>query len=141
MMKPTLFYRIAAVLYVLFAAGHTAGFLRFVPPNAEGVAVRDAMRQVHFALHGGSYSYQGFYDGFGLSVSVYVLFAAFLAWQLGQLARRDPTAIGGLGWAFFAMQVAQVVICIVYFFTLPIVLSAVLALCLGVAAWGVRANA
>ena len=78
-MKPTLLYRIASILLVLFAAGHTAGFLRFVPPSAEGIAVRDAMHNVRFALHGGSYSYGGFYDGFGLSVSVYLLFSAFLA--------------------------------------------------------------
>ncbi len=65
-MKPTLLYRIAAVLFVLFAAAHTIGFRRFVPPSTEGLAVRDAMNDVHFVLHGGSYSYGGFYNGFGL---------------------------------------------------------------------------
>ena len=101
---------------VLFAAAHTVGFLRFVPPNAEGIAVRDAMRNVHFALRGGSYSYGGFYDGFGLSVSVYLLFSAFLAWHLGTLAARDPKAIGMLGWVFCAMEIAQLAICAMYFF-------------------------
>jgi hypothetical protein len=136
--KPTLLYRIAAVLYALFAAAHTAGFLRFVPPTAESVAVRDAMFNTHFALHGGTFSYGGFYNGFGLSVSVYLLFAAFLAWHLGALAKRDPAAIGALGFVFCAMQVAQLVICIVYFFVPPIVFSAVIALLLALAAWGVR---
>jgi hypothetical protein len=138
--KPTLLYRIAAVLFVLFAAGHTIGFLRFVPPTPEGVAARDAMRNVHFALGHGSYSYGGFYDGFGLSVSVYLLFAAFLAWHLGALAKRDPAAIGALGFVFLAMQAAQLALCLVYFFAAPIVFSAVLALCLGLAAWRVRAT-
>lgn len=137
-MKPTLLYRIAAVLYVLFAAAHTAGFLRFVPPTAEGVAVRDAMFNVHFALHGGTFSYGGFYNGFGLSVSIYMLFVAFLAWHLGSLARRDPSAIGALGIVFCAMQVAQLVICLVYFFTAPIVFETLIALMLALAAWGVR---
>lgn len=137
-MKPTLLYRIASVLFVLFATGHTVGFLRFVPPNAEGIAVRDAMRNVHFALRGGSYSYGGFYDGFGLSVSVYLLFSAFLAWHLGALAARDPKAVGALGWVFCAMQIAQLVICAIYFFPPPVVFSAVTALCLGAAAWRVR---
>jgi len=93
---------------------------------------------VHFALHGGTFSYGGFYNGFGLSVSIYMLFAAFLAWHLGSLARRDPSAIGALGIVFCAMQVAQLVICLVYFFTAPIVFETLIALMLALAAWGVR---
>ena len=96
-MKPSLLYRMAAVLYVLLATAHTVGFLRFVPPTPEGIAVRDAMFNTHFALHGGTFSYGGFYNGFGLSCSIYMLFAAFLAWHLGSLAKRDPAAIGALG--------------------------------------------
>ena len=137
-MKPTLLYRIAAVLYVLLAAAHTIGFQRFVPPTAEGVAVRDAMFNTHFALHGGTFTYGGFYIGFGLSVGIYMLFAAFLAWHLGSLAKRDPSAIGALGVVFCAMQVAQLMICLAYFFTAPIVFESVIALVLALAAWGVR---
>lgn len=137
-MKPTLLYRIAAVLYVLLAAAHTIGFQRFVPPTAEGVAVREAMFNTHFALHGASFSYGGFYTGFGVSVGIYMLFAAFLAWHLGSLAKRDPSAIGMLGIAFCTMQIAQLVICVVYFFTAPIVFESVIALVLALAAWGVR---
>jgi hypothetical protein len=137
--KSTLLYRIAAVLFVLFAAGHTVGFLRFVPPSAEGIAVRDAMNNVHFALSGGDYNYGGFYNGFGLSVTVYLLFSAFLAWHLGALSARDPKAIGPLGWAFCAMQVLQLALCVIYFFVPPMVFSATVALCLGLAAWRVRA--
>jgi hypothetical protein len=136
--KPTLLYRIAAVLYVLLAAAHTVGFQRFVPPTADGVAVRDAMFNTHFALHGGTFSYGGFYMGFGISVGIYMLFAAFLAWHLGSLAKRDPSAIGALGIVFCAMQVAQLVICLAYFFTAPIVFESVIALVLALAAWGVR---
>jgi hypothetical protein len=139
-MKPTLLYRIAAVLYVLYAAAHTAGFLRFIPPTPDGLAVRDAMFSTHFALHGGMFTYGGFYDGFGLSVSVYMLFSAFVAWHLGALAKRDPAAIGALGFVFCAMQFAQLVVCLVYFFVAPIVFSAVIALLLAFAAWRVRAQ-
>ena len=137
-MKPTLLYRIAAILYVLLATAHTIGFQRFVPPTADGVAVRDAMFNTHFALHGGAFSYGGFYLGFGLSVGIYMLFAAFLAWHLGSLAKRDPAAIGALGFVFCAMQVAQLAICVVWFFTAPIVFESVIALVLALAAWGVR---
>jgi len=47
-MNATLLYRIASVLLILFAAGHTIGFLNFTPPTAEGIAVRDAMQNVQF---------------------------------------------------------------------------------------------
>ncbi len=143
-MKPSLLYRMAAVLYVLLATAHTVGFLRFVPPTPEGIAVRDAMFNTHFALHGGTFSYGGFYNGFGLSCSIYMLFAAFLAWHLGSLAKRDPAAIGALGalgFVFCVMQVAQLVVCLVYFFTAPIVFAAVIALVLALAAWRSRAAA
>ena len=99
------------------------------------------MLNVHFALRDGSFTYGGFYNGFGLSVSVYLLFAAFLAWHLGSLAARDPKAIGMLGWAFCAMELAQLAICATYFFLPPIVFTAVVALCLGAAAWRVRSIA
>jgi hypothetical protein len=99
-MNATLLYRIASVLLVVFAVGHTVGFLKFTPPTPEGVAVRDAMNGVHFHLGGGQYSYGGFYTGFGLFATIYLLFAAFVAWHLGGLAARSPQAIGALGWFF-----------------------------------------
>src|SRR6266700_894466 len=106
-MKATWLYRIAAVLLVLFALGHTFGFLHFKPPTAEGVAVHNAMNNVTFQVRGETLSYGGFYVGFGLFVTAYLLFAAFLAWHLGGLAARDPAAIGALGLAFFAVQVVS----------------------------------
>ena len=46
-----------------------------------------------------------------------------------------------LGWAFCAMEVAQLAICAMYFFLAPVVFTAVVALCLGAAAWRVRSIA
>jgi CRISPR/Cas system endoribonuclease Cas6 (RAMP superfamily) len=134
-MKATLLYRIASVSFVLFAAGHTFGFLNFKPPTPEGLAVRDAMNNVHF---GPNLSYGAFYVGFGLYVTVYLLFSAFLAWHLARLAGRLPQAIGALGWAFFAVQLASLALSCVYFAAPPAVLSALVAACLGWAMWQVR---
>src|SRR5271165_4000097 len=83
-MKVPYLYRIAAVLLVLFAAGHTIGFLSFKPPTAEGLAVRDAMMDVHFQVKSADLSYGGFYKGFGFFITVYLLFSAFLAWHLAK---------------------------------------------------------
>ncbi len=137
-MSATLLYRIASVLFVLFAAGHTVGFLKFQPPTPEGLAARDAMNNVYFEVSGARFSYGGFYVGFGLYVTVYLLFAAFLSWHLGGLASQNPQAIGALGWMFFAVQVASLVLSWKYFFLPPTVLSGLVAVCLGWAAWLVQ---
>ncbi len=91
-MNAKVLYRIAAVMYLLFAAGHTFGFLGFRPPTAEALAVRDAMTNVHFQVGHASYSYGGFYVGFGLYVTAYLLFSAFVAWHLSvwRAVRRRP---------------------------------------------------
>jgi hypothetical protein len=135
-MKPTLFYRIASGLLIFFAAGHTIGFLTFKPPSPEGTAVWSSMNNVHFPVGRGEYSYGGFYVGFGLFATLYLLFAAYLAWNLGRMARKDPQAIGSLGWAFFALHIVSIGICAIYFFPPPVVLSALVSICTGLAAWG-----
>ncbi len=131
----TILYRIAAVLFVLFAAGHTFGFLKFKPPTPAGVAVRDSMKNVHFRIGSGDYSYGRFYDGFGLYISAYLLFSAFLAWQLGNLATSSPHVIGATGWGFFALQIIGLGLGFIYFLPVTAILSGLVALCIGLAAW------
>lgn len=137
-MTATLLYRIAAIVLALFAAGHTFGFLTFRPSSAEGLAVYNAMSNVSFDLNGAVRSYSQLYTGFGLQVSVYLLFCAFLAWHLGSLAATQPKAIGALAWAFVTVQLATLVLCILYFFPVPAILSAVILVCLLWAAWQLR---
>ncbi len=137
-MKATALFRTAAILFVLFAVGHTVGFLRLKPPTAEALAVRDAMNQVHFQIGGSSFSYGGFYTGFGLYVTAYLIFSAFLSWHLGKMAASYPAAIGGLGWIFCAIQVASLGLACIYFSIAPASFSALVAICLGWASWSVE---
>lgn len=137
-MKATSLYRTAAVILVVFAAGHTAGFLTFKPASPEGLAVLGAMKNVHFGFGSTTGSYLMFYTGFGLMISAEMLFSAFLSWHLGRLAAKQPEAIGSLGWAFFALQVAGLALCWIYFSAIQAVLSAAAAVCVGLAAWRVR---
>jgi hypothetical protein len=139
-MNATLLYRISAVLLVLFAAGHTLGFLTFKPQSAEGMAVREAMSSVSFDFRGRSYSYGDFYRGFGLFVTAYLLFSAFLAWYLGNAVTRAPAAIVSLAWAFVAVQVVCLLLSVRFFFIAPALLSAAICLCLAWAAWLVGAS-
>jgi hypothetical protein len=134
-MNSTWLFRIAAVLLVVFAVGHTAGFLSFRPPTNEGIAVYDAMKRVHFQIGRASFSYGGFYVGFGLFVTAYLLFAAVLAWQLGGLARTHADAIGGLSWCLFAVQLASLALSWIFFSMAPVIFSAVIAACIGLGSW------
>ena len=123
-------YRIAAIVLVLFAAGHTAGFLTFKPPSDAGLAVREAMHGATFQLDGRSYTYEGFYKGFGLFVTAEMLFAAFVAWYLGA-----HPGNGALGWALAALQAASLVLSVIYFFPVTWIFSAVILVCVAWAAW------
>lgn len=140
MVKPTPLYRIASVLLVVFAAGHTFGFLRFQAPTAEGRAVWEGMNNVHFQIGNSTFTYAGFYNGFGLFATLYLLFATFLAWHLGNVARSHPQAIGSLGWGFFALNIGSLILCWIYFLPPPVILSGLVAICTGWAAWLVNSG-
>jgi hypothetical protein len=133
-MSATLFYRIAAGLLIFFALAHTAGMVSSKSPSPEIAMVRHAMKDIHFQQMGSTNSFYGYYLGFGLSLSAYLLFAAVVALHLARLAKRNPAAIGGLGWALVAVQAALFVICCVWFFAAPIVTSGLIVVCVGIAA-------
>ena len=139
-MNATLLYRIAAVVLVLFAIGHTAGFLTFRPESPEGLAVYASMHSVHFDFNGAPRSYAEFYEGFGLQVTAYLLFCAILAWHLGRLAASQPRAIGMLAWAFVLVQLATLILSVLYFFIIPVSMSAAILICLIWAAWLLRSS-
>jgi hypothetical protein len=133
MKSATVWFRISAALLLLFAVGHTLGFLTFKPPTEQGMAVREAMTNVHFQVGGKIFSYGGFYRGFGLSATVSMIFECFLCWFLGGLARRHPREIAPVGWALVVQQIAGIGLALMYFGLAPIVLSAVLTACIVVA--------
>ena len=80
-MKAFVFYRIAAALLLLFALGHTLGF-RQSDPQWGVDALLGSMRSIHFDVQGFNRTYWDLFVGSGFFVSVFLLFAAVLAWQL-----------------------------------------------------------
>jgi hypothetical protein len=93
------------------------------------------MRSTHFYIMGFSRTYWDFYVGFGLFVSVFLLLAVVLAWQLGGLPPESLALMRGTAWAFALCFVAITVLSWKYFFIIPIVFSIVTTLCLTAAAW------
>lgn len=133
-MRASIFYRIAAVLLLLFAAGHTLGFRQSDP--AWGVdALLASMRSIHFDVQGFNRSYWDLFQAAGFSVGVFYLFAAILAWQLGGLPAASLALMRGTLWAFALCFAAITVVSWRFLFILPIAFSIVITLCLAAAAW------
>src|SRR3954465_14757457 len=98
-MKASLFYRIAAVLLLLFAGAHTLGF-RQSDPKWGVDALLASMRSIHFDVLGSNRSYWDLFVAAGFSVGVFYLFSAVLAWQLGGLPLAPLALMRGTAWAF-----------------------------------------
>jgi hypothetical protein len=132
--KASHLYRIAAVLLLLFAVGHTLGFRQSDP--AWGIdALVGSMRSIHFDVQGLSRTYWDFFVAAGFSVGVFYLFAAVLAWQLGRLPAGTLAAMRTAVWGLAISFAAITVVSWTYLFLIPIVFSTLITICLTVAAW------
>jgi hypothetical protein len=132
--KAPILYRISSVLLLLFAAGHTFGF-RQNNPEWGADAVLGLMRSVHFDAQGFTRTYWDFFSAFGLFTSVFLLFAAVLAWLLGGLPTETLARVRSMAWALAICFVAITALSWRYAFTTPIVFSALITVCLTAAAW------
>ena len=135
-MKGAAWFRAAAVFFVLFAVGHTYGFMQFKGTTPESMAVRASMDAVRFhtdsADRGTIASFGNFYVGFGLFVTLYFLFSAWLALRLAAMTKRESarTDIAALGWPMVALMVINTVMAVKWFGGPPVVLSTIIAACL-----------
>jgi hypothetical protein len=133
-MKAAIFYRIAAVLLLLFAIGHTLGF-RQNNPDWGADAVLGSMRSIHFDAMGFNRTYWDFFSAFGFFFSVLLVFAGALAWQLSNLPAETLARIRGIAWALATCFVAVTALSWRFAFTIPIVFSVLITVCLIAAAW------
>jgi hypothetical protein len=132
--KAPILYRISSVLLLLFAAGHTFGF-RGNNPEWGADAVLALMRSFHFDAQGFNRTYWDFFSAFGLFFSVFLLFAAVLAWLLGRLPAETLARVRSIAWALAICFVAITALSWRYAFTTPIVFSTLVTVCLIAAAW------
>lgn len=138
-MKPSLLLRVASVLTLLFAVGHSLGGLSLWSPAGE-TEVLGAMRSFHFDASGVSRTYLDFYLGFGFILSVYLLAQAVVLWQLASLARTDANRLRPLIGTFFVASVASAFLSWRYVFLVPVVSFLVIAVCLGLAFYAAGKN-
>ncbi len=132
--KAPLFYRISSVLLLLFALGHTLGF-RQVDPQWGVDSLVQSMRTMHFNINGSERTYWDFFEGFGLFVTVLILFASIVAWQFGGLPVKTLAAMRASAWGLVVCFAAVAWLSFRYFFIVPMVFSSAILLCLTAAAW------
>ena len=133
-MKASLLYRVASILLILFALGHTLGFRR-VDPRWGIDSIIGALRSTHFDVQGLNRTYWDFYTGFGLFVTVLLVFVAVLSWQLGSLPKESLLLMPLLTWGLAACFVVVTFLSWKYFFMVPMIFSGVVTICFIFAAW------
>jgi hypothetical protein len=132
-MKPTFFLRSAAALTLLLGVGHMIGKPWTPSKDPQVATVVEAMTSHRMHVMGFDRSFMDFYVGFGLMLGVYLLAQAVLLWMLAGLASSEPVRARRMAAVFFITNVGQTILAGAYLFTLPLVLSGIVALCLGAA--------
>jgi len=136
-MSTTLLLRIASIVSLLFAAGHSMGGLQKWSPTPDNVVLR-AMTDVHFPVMGVSRSYLDLYLGLGWSISIFLLLQTVLLWQLAALARTNAAQVRPMIAAFLVATLASGIIAWLYIFAVPALFCTVLLIVLGAAYWTSR---
>ena len=138
MMRSSTFLRVASVLSVLFFLGHSAGAPWTPSDGGATSTVIGLMKSYRFDVMGSERTYWDFYEGFGLTVSVFMLLEAAVLWFLAKLAVKESNRLQPIVLAFLVANVAQLVLVVRFFFLPPQVLSAATTLCLALALWSSR---
>lgn len=132
-MNATIMLRIAAVLTLLYCAGHTSGMPWTPAIRPQDIAVLEAMKADQFDVTGASRTYWDFYVGFGLAITGFLALQAIVLWQLAPLARNVPTQVRPIVGAFFIAFLANTIIVWMYFFLIPLVFPVAITICLALA--------
>lgn len=122
-MKATLLYRIASVLLILFAAANTAWLAYFWH-----VASSLKARPFPVAHHRNS-TYPHLVLVLEIAFSLCVLFAAYLNWYLGTLARKAPHAMRALPWLLLVYEAAGALVALFSLSGPAFLLAAACAIC------------
>jgi hypothetical protein len=133
-------FRIASYLLVLFCTLHTVGGM--LAQNSLGLAadaVFEGMKRVHFDFNGSDATWYGFWFGFGITTSIFLLLSGMIAWQLDAVPPESWRPVGPIAWALFAAHVANTIISWKYFFSGPAVFGVLISLLIAAGAYRKRA--
>ena len=126
-MKRVTALRVASALLVTFCALHTVGGMllqKSLGPASD--AVFAAMNAVHFDFNGSDCTWYGFWLGFGLTVSAFLLMSAIVCWQLDRVPSASWPHVAPIAWALGAAHAFNTLISWRYFFAGPVAFSTVI---------------
>jgi hypothetical protein len=132
-MKSITAFRSASVLLFIFCLMHTGGGMlaqRSLGPASD--TVFEAMKSVHFNFNGADCTWYGFWFGFGLTASIFLLLSAIVAWELERVPNELWPSLEIISWAFVLSHVANTVLAWKYFFAGPGVFGILISLLLAV---------
>jgi uncharacterized membrane protein len=124
--------RIASILCLAHAAIHQLGTSQ-APTNPEEVALIAAMSNFQMDVMGSLRSYTDFFAGMGVFETVMFVGLTVLLWQLSNIRSDAKQAICPLLATVAITFLAFTAISIKYFFVLPVVMEALIAVLVGVA--------
>jgi hypothetical protein len=134
--RPSLLLRIAAVMALVYALGHTSGAPWTPGEGAEAAGVVEAMKSHPFDVMGSSRTYSDFYIGFGVTISILMFALAVVLWFLGALAKTDAHRIRPLVATLVIAYGVNAFLAWKYFFVVPLVFAVAITVTL---AWALAA--
>jgi hypothetical protein len=137
-MKTSGYLRIASVLTLIHAILHTVGGVFGKPAPGTASIVVATMQANHFRVFGVTRSYADFYLGLGLGITIFLLVAAVLMWQMAALAKNDAARLRPMMGTLLVGFLAFAVNSYLYFFLAPVIVEVLIALCLGLAMMAAR---
>jgi hypothetical protein len=113
-------FRVASGLLVVFCVMHTlGGMLAQKSLGADSDAVFAAMKRVHFDFNGADSTWYGFWFGFGLTVSAFLLLSAVMAWMFERIPPESWPQVSVVAWALIVSHAINTVLAWQYFFAGP----------------------
>jgi hypothetical protein len=122
-------FRVSAVLLTLFCAAHTVGGM-FLQKSlgADADMVFSQMKNVHFNFNGADVTYYGFWFGFGLTASIFLLLSAVISWRLAAVESKDWSVVSVIAWALILSHIANTYLSFRYFFVGPGIFGSLVSL-------------
>ncbi|ABJ77310.1 MULTISPECIES: LIC_13387 family protein [Leptospira] len=123
-MKPKLFIRITSILIFIFAVGHSIGhFTRYNTIDPQALNTISVMQKTKIPMESVTKSYDQFYTGMSLNLSIFLISLTILLWFLSNFTESNPKATLKLLIPIFFCIFCFSITSFIYFFLAPALVS------------------
>lgn len=137
-MKASVYLRVASVLTLIHAILHTVGGVFGKTPPGPASIAKAAMQANSFQVFGVTRTFWQTYQGFGLALTIFLTAEAFVFWQLAPLAGQGVRGVRSILVIFSLAYLVMAVDSYIHFFAAPVVVEAIICVCLAAAAVRVK---